>query len=327
MATDIINLRRSWARRHLPRQRTLTDSRSSFQYVRPWKARRLFFNMFSFTPNKNGRMQRRRGRIPARDERGARAGPPSGPMPARRAAHQPVASLVSAARRRGGRPSRAPAASPRVGLQPEEDEEHRGEQVAQRGEQLPRRCAPAGPESAMPTRNAPTAAETCSARARPATSTVRPEHLEQQHLRRLVERRRTARQRSRTSSTTSRTAMVSRRRRPAVAGPPKADAGQQRGEDRQVQRHRQVLEDQQRQHDRDLAVAEPAQVGEHLRGDAGRGDVGDAAHRHRRDRSPAEDQRDGDAGRGVEHEVDQAGRRRAAQRADQLRRRCTPGRA
>ncbi len=61
----------------------------------------------------------------------------------------------------------------RVGVQPEEDEEDRREEIRNG---LSSVCAPSAtsPDRAMPTRNAPTAAETWSCCAMPATRIVRP---------------------------------------------------------------------------------------------------------------------------------------------------------
>jgi hypothetical protein len=95
---------------------------------------------------------------------------------------------------------------------------------------------------------------------------------------------------------------------------------QHRGEDRQVDRHHEVLEHEDRQHDRGLAVTQPAQVAEDLRDDPGRGDVGDAAHRERTDQPPVEDQRHRDTRRRVEHDVEQTCRPRLLQTGHELRR-------
>ena len=107
----------------------------------------------------------------------------------------------------------------------------------------------------------------------------------------------------------------------AVSPPQQRDADQQRGEDRQVQRHHEVLEHEDRQHHGRLAVAEAAEVGEDLGDDPGRRDVGDARHHERADRPPAEDQRDGGAGRRVEHDVEHARDPGAPQAGEQLVRR------
>jgi hypothetical protein len=99
-----------------------------------------------------------------------------------------------------------------------------------------------------------------------------------------------------------------------------AHARQQRGEDRQVDGHREVFEDQDRQDHRRFPVAEPAQVAEHLGDDARGGDVGDAGHRQRSDRAPAQHERHDRSGSGVEHDVDQPGHPGAAQSGDQFAR-------
>src|SRR5690606_32936764 len=94
----------------------------------------------------------------------------------------------------------------------------------------------------------------------------------------------------------------------ADAAARQADPGQQGGQQRQVDGHRQVLHDEDAEDDGGLAVAEPAQVGEDLGDDAGGGDPGDTGQGHGGHRTPAHDQgRDGSGG-GVEDEVHQPGR-------------------
>jgi hypothetical protein len=85
-----------------------------------------------------------------------------------------------------------------------------------------------------------------------------------------------------------------------------ATGGQQAGQDRQVGRHGQVLDHQDRQHDRGLAVAEPAQLTEQLGSDSRRRHVGDPAEHHRRQQRPTKQQPRDQARGEVERQVDHA---------------------
>ncbi len=213
--------------------------------------------------------------------------------------------------RTGHRPDRR-----RVGLQPEEHEEHRGEQVAQRDQQRPglvgelARQGDADQERADRGRHLQLLGH---ARHQQGEA----HHLQQQHLgvgaghERLDEP--AVAQRDQQDH-----ADGGQRDRDGDRAAQEADAGQDRGEDRQVQRHREVFEDQQRQHHGGLAVADPPEVGQHLGGDAGGGRVGDSGHGHGRDRAPAEHQGGDRPGGGVEHQVHQAAAGVAAQAGDQF---------
>ena len=83
-------------------------------------------------------------------------------------------------------------------------------------------------------------------------------------------------------------------------------AGDQRRDDRQIDRHREVLDHEHVEHRRRLAEAEPAEVREHLGDDPGRAHPADPTEQHRGERCPAEQQAEDDAGHGVEHHVGDA---------------------
>ena len=142
------------------------------------------------------------------------------------------------------------------------------------------------PEIAIPRRNAPTAADTCIAELMPATNSAAPSSLSRSvSLSGLSRRAETYRPYRRA---TTRTTVMTNNEIPTASSPPhEAHAREHRGQNRQVQRHRQVFEHQNRQHDRCLAVTEAPQVAEHLGDDSRRRDVGDAGHDRRPPRRPS----------------------------------------
>jgi hypothetical protein len=99
---------------------------------------------------------------------------PRARTPARRAAHQPVATLVAAVTS-----ARAPAARATGGMEPgsvcrPKKTKNTAANRSRRGASNGWAASAACPESAMPTRNAPTAAETLSCWAIPATTRATP---------------------------------------------------------------------------------------------------------------------------------------------------------
>ena len=101
-----------------------------------------------------------------------------------------------------------------------------------------------------------------------------------------------------------------RRRRPA--------AGERDGQQREEQRHRQVLEDQHRQHRRGLPVGQPPQVAEQPGDDARRGDPGDPGQGERALPRQTEQQSRDEARWRVEQQVHQTRGAVVAQRREQL---------
>jgi hypothetical protein len=93
---------------------------------------------------------------------------------------------------------------------------------------------------------------------------------------------------------------------------------QQPGDDREVHRHRQVLDDQQRQHDRRLPVAQPLELLEQPGDDPRRRDVRDTAQERCAERTPVEQQPGGEPGDEVGGGVHDAGDPVAAQPVEQL---------
>ncbi|MCO5555065.1 hypothetical protein L7F22_008605 [Adiantum nelumboides] len=255
--------------------------------------------------------------LPAGDQRRPGAGPAHPPDPC--ALRRPPARRVLGRGRRHGehdRPAEHRRDRPRVGVEAEHHEEHRGEQVAQRLEQL-RRVLRGGAGDRDAQQERAHRGGHLQRRGEPGDQQRGAEHLEQEHLAVVgVDDRRDEAAVAQGDDQHHRDHRERHRDRTDPA--PQRHAEQQRGEDRQVERHHQVLEDQDRQHHRRLPVAEPAQVRQHLRDDPGRGDVGDPAQHHRPDRAPAQDQRDRDAGRGVEHDVQDPGRPGPLQPGDQL---------
>ena len=103
-------------------------------------------------------------------------------------------------------------------------------------------------------------------------------------------------------------------------------AGDQGGDDRQVDRHREVLDHEHVEHRRCLAEAEPAEVGQHLGDDPGRAHPAHPTEQHRGEWLPAEQQAEDDARQRVQRHVgDDPGRARCAVRCG-ARLRCTRGR-
>ncbi len=169
----------------------------------------------------------------------------------------------------------------------------------------------------MPTRNAPTAAETWSFGRDAGDQQGQAEHPEQERLRVLGGER-----------GGDQVAVPDRhgqhhddgehRDGERDAALHQADPGEQRGDQRQVEGHRQVLDHQDGEDHRRLPVTDPAQVAEHL-GDHARGrHPGDASEHHCGDPAPPEQQREPEAGQRVEHRVDQTGRRGRAEVAHQF---------
>ena len=97
-----------------------------------------------------------------------------------------------------------------------------------------------------------------------------------------------------------------------------ADAGQGRGQDRQVDGHGQILEHQDRENHRGFAVADPAQVRDHLRRDSRRRNIGDPAHHHRPHHSPAQQDREEGPRQEVQDEVQDTRLPRAAEPRNQF---------
>jgi hypothetical protein len=98
----------------------------------------------------------------------------------------------------------------------------------------------------------------------------------------------------------------------------RALTGQGHDEHRQEQRHREVLEDEHRQHGGGLAVGQPAQVAQQPGHDPGRGDPGDPRQRQRPLPGQAQQEPGHEARWCVEDEVDHAGRGVPAERAEEL---------
>jgi hypothetical protein len=94
--------------------------------------------------------------------------------------------------------------------------------------------------------------------------------------------------------------------------------GQHRGDRGQIEGHRQVLDDQHREDHRSFAVAEPAQVSQHLGDHSGGGDPGDATQHERGAPIPAQQQREAGPGQCVQYGVEHPGRGGRAQIADQF---------
>ena len=147
------------------------------------------------------------------------------------------------------------------------------------------------PDRAMPTRNAPTAADTPTWAARPATSMVRPEHAEQQRLV-LVGREQPRHDVPVPEGDVEDQRHDPDRDRDRDRALQQAHADDDRRQDRQVEGHREVLDDEHGEDRGCLTVREAAEVAEELRDHARRRDPGDAGQRHRRHRSPAEQQRE-----------------------------------
>ncbi len=84
---------------------------------------------------------------------------------------------------------------------------------------------------------------------------------------------------------------------------------------RQVDRHGKVLDHEDVQHRRGLAVAEATQVGQHLADHARRADPGDATEQHRSDRVPPEQEPERDTGQCVQRHVDRTGPQSGTQTA------------
>jgi len=172
----------------------------------------------------------------------------------------------------------------------------------------------------MPTRNAPTAAETLSRSREPGDDQRQPEDDQQQDLVARAEHQ-----------PAERLAVPQghqqHQRHGGERDPDRQRAGQQPpaeqqpGDQRQVGGHGEVLDDQDRQHHRGLAVADPLQLPEDLGDDARGGDVGHPAQHHRGQRRPAEQQPGGQPGGEVQAQVDQAGRGAGAQAGGELARR------
>ena len=100
-----------------------------------------------------------------------------------------------------------------------------------------------------------------------------------------------------------------------------ADADHDGRQHGQVERHGEVLDHEDGEHDGGLAVRDAAEVADGLGDDAGRGDPGDAGQGDGRDRAPAEEQGEGRAGEGVEERVDDAGGLGLLEVGEQLARR------
>ena len=174
----------------------------------------------------------------------ARAARSRAPAP-RVAGQRPSSAIVDG--QRGPRAAAPAAMSRRVGGQPEEDEEDGGEQVPQRRQHGVRVLARPGRTARCRrgTRRRPRTP--AAAAARPATNSVRPSTLsssasasfEPTRAATIVAPYRSATTRTRPRVTTA-IAERDRARR-------QADAGQHRGDQRQVERHRQVLDDEDRQ--------------------------------------------------------------------------------
>ncbi len=90
---------------------------------------------------------------------------------------------------------------------------------------------------------------------------------------------------------------------------------------RQVERHREVLDDEDGEDRRGLPVREAAEVPEQLRDDPRRGDPGDPGEGDGGDRTPPQQQRERRTGQGVEEAVDDARHSRRPEAADEFRRR------
>lgn len=97
-----------------------------------------------------------------------------------------------------------------------------------------------------------------------------------------------------------------------------AHAREHRGEQRQVDGHRQVLDDEHPEDDGRLPVAEPPQIREDLGDHPGRRDPGDPGQGHRPHGPPAEQQRGDGTGGGVEDEVHGPGRILRLQTGDEF---------
>jgi hypothetical protein len=94
---------------------------------------------------------------------------------------------------------------------------------------------------------------------------------------------------------------------------PDADEGK-------VERHRQVLEDEQREQPRRLGFGHATEVADHLRDDSRGGDVGDAAEHERPDQPPAHQKPDDEARREVQREIEDPDSDAASQPGGELER-------
>ncbi len=203
-----------------------------------------------------------------------------------------------------------------VGREPEEQEEHRGEQIAQRREHALRvlggRARDRDPDQERAHRRGDV-----RPRGEPGDQEREAEHRQQQHvgfLRPHQPRHELAVAQGHVED------QDHRRQRDHDRDDAGAEvhADQERGQHRQVEGHREVFDHEDRQHDGRLAVRQATEVVEHLGDDARGGDPRDAGHHDRGDRPPAEQQRDQRARDRVQEHVDQARRLGRLQVADEL---------
>ena len=162
------------------------------------------------------------------------------------------------------------------------------------------------------------AADTWTFCAKPADEQREPEDGEQQAPRRSAGASSALRRSPHRRATVRITATAASAMRDGHDGVDRAAAGDQGADDGQVDRHRQVFDDEQVQDGGRLPVAEPVEVGEHLGHDARRADPTHAAEEHGRGRLPAEDEADDEARREVGDRVDDAGNRAGAKSVAQL---------
>src|SRR5262245_36877484 len=102
---------------------------------------------------------------------------PRTPTPARRAAHQPVASLVAAVTQASAAAGSRAGGSWAGSVCKPKNTKNTAANRSRSGPSSARAPCAAGPDRAIPARNAPTAADACSACASPATRKARPSTL------------------------------------------------------------------------------------------------------------------------------------------------------
>src|SRR5690606_31534752 len=246
------------------------------------------------------------GELAARHQRAA--GPPASGHRDARAAGRPVAGGDLGEHgddgQREGRDQHGRDVR-RVRVQAEEDEEHRGEQVPQGRQQVVRALGDllgqrdADEEGADGGRDLEVLLDA-------RDQQRQPQHDQRQHLG-VVGRDGAADDPPVAQGDVEDGADGAQGDQQGEAAAREAHPGQQGGEDRQVDGHGEVLEDQHAEDHGGFPVADPAEIAEHLGDDARGRDPRHAGQGNGTHRAPAEQQGGDGAGRGVQDEVDRAG--------------------